>query len=101
MSIQYNNPPIREVVCEFRFEEGSPWDLSVPGLIYSKMADEFPRRLILKQPQFNTAVVGGPQGADPQSIQQLAVGLVQNSLRFWREEDESGFIMQLERLGKS
>jgi uncharacterized protein (TIGR04255 family) len=92
MSIQYKNPPIREVVCEFRFQEGSPWDLSVPGLIYSKMSDEFPRKLISQTPEISTTIVGAPEGRAQQTLRQLSVGLIHDSLRFWRSEDDFGFI---------
>jgi uncharacterized protein (TIGR04255 family) len=92
MSSQYKNAPIREVVCEFRFQEGSSWDLSIPGLIYGKMSDEFPRKLTPPTPEISTTVVGAPEGRAQQALQQLSVGLIHDSLRFWRAEDESGVI---------
>jgi uncharacterized protein (TIGR04255 family) len=44
MSTIYENPPIVEAICEFRFEPGQPWDLTVPGLAYAKLKGEFPKR---------------------------------------------------------
>jgi len=41
MSKKYNNPPIIEAVCEFRFPKDCKWDLTVPGLIYEKIRDIF------------------------------------------------------------
>ena len=44
MSKQYANPPIIEAVCEFRFTPDTPWDLTVPGLVYEKIKDKFPQK---------------------------------------------------------
>ncbi|MBC7344086.1 MAG: TIGR04255 family protein [Clostridia bacterium] len=44
MGRKYANPPLKEAVCEFRLAADSPWDLTMPGLIYEKLRDEFPRR---------------------------------------------------------
>lgn len=59
MSRKYINEPIIEAVCEFRLPPDSNWDLTIPGLIYEKIKDEFPhkeQRLFqdaetIKQPQ--------------------------------------------------
>ncbi len=40
----YRNPPILEVVCEFRLPLNTQWDLTVPGLIFEKIKDKFPER---------------------------------------------------------
>ena len=42
--IKYKNPPLVEVVCEFRFDLENPNDTIIPGLLYSKIADDFPTR---------------------------------------------------------
>lgn len=42
---KYGYSPIIEVVCEFRFEPGEPWDLTVPGLVYQKLKDVFPKKV--------------------------------------------------------
>lgn len=44
MGRKYKNPPIVEVLCEFQFISGQPWDLTLPGLIYEKIKDEFPEK---------------------------------------------------------
>ncbi|MCK4421690.1 TIGR04255 family protein [candidate division WOR-3 bacterium] len=44
MNKKYRNPPIEEVVCEFNFIPSSPWDLTIPGLIYEKVRGKFPQR---------------------------------------------------------
>lgn len=66
--------------------------MSIPGLIYSKMSNEFPRKLVPQAPEISTATVGAAEGRGQQLIQQLSVGLTQGSLRFWREGDENGII---------
>jgi len=40
----YKNPPISEVVCEFQFGQNSPWDFTIPGLVYEKVRATFPKR---------------------------------------------------------
>lgn len=44
MGRKYLNPPIIEAVCEFRLTPDSKWDLTVPGLLYEKIQDEFPNK---------------------------------------------------------
>ncbi|MCS6889060.1 MAG: TIGR04255 family protein [Chloroflexus sp.] len=44
MGRTYANPPIVEVVCEFRLSQETLWDLALPGLIYEKLRDQFPHR---------------------------------------------------------
>ena len=39
---KYNNPPIEEALCEFRFAPSSPWNLTVPGLFYEKIKAVYP-----------------------------------------------------------
>lgn len=39
---KYNNPPIEEALCEFRFAPGPAWNLTVPGLFYEKIKDAYP-----------------------------------------------------------
>ena len=40
----YPNPPLVEALCEFRFAGGSPWDWTVPGLIYDHLRGQFPKK---------------------------------------------------------
>jgi uncharacterized protein (TIGR04255 family) len=42
MGKKYKNPPIVEALCEFQFISDQQWDLTLPGLIYEKVKDEFP-----------------------------------------------------------
>lgn len=44
MSKQYKNPPLSEAVCEFQFGQDSPWDLTIPGLVYERVRETFPVR---------------------------------------------------------
>ncbi|RMG63550.1 MAG: TIGR04255 family protein [Calditrichaeota bacterium] len=45
---KYRKPPIVEVVCEFRFKPSTPWDATMPGLIYEQLKKEFPKRRALR-----------------------------------------------------
>ena len=92
MSQQYPNPPIREVVCEFRYQEDGKWDGASPGLVYSAMRDEFPRRLVEERPATPAApTVEGPRLLPP-GLQQVGLRVIAElPLRFWRENDESGY----------
>lgn len=49
--IKYGKPPIVEVVCEFRFVPGQPWDAAIPGLVYSRVSQTFPKRKTLRNLQ--------------------------------------------------
>lgn len=40
----YENPPLIEAVCEFRFEPSQPWDWTIPGLVYDKVKSEYPKK---------------------------------------------------------
>jgi len=42
MSKQYKNSPIKEVVCEFRFEIESTFDQKIIDLIFNEIKDKFP-----------------------------------------------------------
>jgi len=44
MAKKYKNPPIVEVVCEFRFELENVNDVFLPGLLYAKIDKDFPIR---------------------------------------------------------
>lgn len=48
MNKKYVNPPIIEAICEFRFPQESGWDMTIPGLFYEKIKDDFP----LKEQRF-------------------------------------------------
>ena len=38
---RYRNPPIEEALCEFRFEPGQEWDLTLPGKLHARLGDEY------------------------------------------------------------
>lgn len=57
MSRKYRNPPIIEVLCEFQFISGQPWDMTIPGLLYEKIKGEFPE----KQQKSNFGIVFIPK----------------------------------------
>ncbi|MBC7225754.1 MAG: TIGR04255 family protein [Thermoflexales bacterium] len=39
---KYAQPPVVEAVCQFVLSADTPWDITVPGLFYEKLKDEFP-----------------------------------------------------------
>ena len=90
MSLQYPNGPIREAICEFRYKQDGKWDGAAPGLVYSALSNEFPRRLADDIPPPSSAPQVGSMllGAQPLQLQITP----QRPLRFWRENDESGYI---------
>ncbi len=44
MSRKYSRPPIVEALCEFQFVPGQPWDMTIVGLFYEKIKEEFPEK---------------------------------------------------------
>lgn len=64
MGKKYANPPIIEAVCEFRLPPDSQWDLTIPGLIYEEIKNEFPnkeQRLVQE-----IGIIQSPQGVQQQ-----------------------------------
>ncbi|MCZ6489508.1 MAG: TIGR04255 family protein [Acidobacteria bacterium] len=61
MPKKYKNPPLLEAVCEFRFVRQSPWDLSMPGLMYKKFETRFPNKKQVKEVDYLIRV-GGQAG---------------------------------------
>ena len=49
MARKYNNPPVIEALCEFRFEQDAEWDPTVYGLMYEEIREEFPTRRKARQ----------------------------------------------------
>ena len=37
----YNNPPIKEALCEFHFKPKRNWDLTLPGKLQSALGQEY------------------------------------------------------------
>lgn len=42
MTKKYKNSPLTEVVAEFNFIPSSPWNITIPGLLYEKIKANFP-----------------------------------------------------------
>lgn len=61
MPKKYKNPPLLEAVCEFRFDKQSPWDLSMPGLMYGKFKPRFLKKKQFKEVDYFVRV-GGQAG---------------------------------------
>jgi len=40
----YRNPPLIEALCELQFQPGQPWDWTIPGRIYERVQQEYPKR---------------------------------------------------------
>lgn len=44
MTKRYINPPIIEALCEFQFDQASPWDLTLIGQVYDELKETFPKK---------------------------------------------------------
>lgn len=44
MPKKYKISPIIEAICEFKFSTDTQWDLTVPGLIFEKIHDRYPKK---------------------------------------------------------
>jgi len=64
MGRRYKNPPIVEALCEFRFEPSLPWDLAIPGLVYERVRDNFPKRRQVRA--LETSISAGHDGVEQQ-----------------------------------
>lgn len=64
VSKKYRKSPIVEAICEFRFEEDSPWDMAIPGLVYEKVRNSFPIRR--QAAQVAIGFSGSQEGIVPQ-----------------------------------
>lgn len=80
MGRRYRNPPIIEALCEFRFEPSASWDLTIPGLIYEKTREGFPRRHQAKA--FEVSVAASPGGVEQQV-------LTTDRVQFLREDEKA------------
>lgn len=50
MTKRYTKPPLVEALCEFQFDPGIAWDLTLIDLIYEQLKDIFPEREQLQVP---------------------------------------------------
>ena len=92
MSRQYSNPPIETAVCEFRFPPTKPWDLVVPGLMYTNLSKDFPVRLPARRGQ-GVSIQLGPEGIVSQQVVDQPAHLLPPELRLWRSDDDTGEIV--------
>jgi uncharacterized protein (TIGR04255 family) len=58
-------PPLVEAVCEFRFDPSAEWDWTIPGRLYDRIGDEFPRREQVQGIGFQLQLGEGPQPTIP------------------------------------
>lgn len=49
MGKKYLNPPITEALCQLQFDPNTEWDITVPGLLYERVKDRFPKRRQLQE----------------------------------------------------
>lgn len=78
-SKQYKHSPLVEVLCEFQFEQDTPWDLTIPGIIYEGLKENFPTR---RQATRITLGLPSPGDTNPQiSSTQIT--------QFWSVDEKS------------
>lgn len=82
MGTIYARPPVLEAICEFRFEPGAHWDGALPGLVYTEVRDEFPKRRDQRDVQL------GFRPGDDASTHQIQ-SAVQHRMQFLREDERS------------
>lgn len=68
MARRYEHPPVDEAICEFRFESDSPWDLTIPGLLYEELRDDLPERRPTSVVEATTRSAG-PAGIEQRLVQ--------------------------------
>jgi uncharacterized protein (TIGR04255 family) len=61
---RYKNAPIVEAVCEFRFDSTGNWDQTIPGLIFSHLDKQFPKRRTVSVVE--STIQGTPEGVQSQ-----------------------------------
>jgi uncharacterized protein (TIGR04255 family) len=44
MARVYKNPPLIQAICEYSFEPTQTWDWTVPGLFYTEVKNDFPKK---------------------------------------------------------
>lgn len=73
----YLKAPIVEALCEFQFEPGQPWDMTIPGRFYEKIRENFPMR----EEKTNIEIGISPKGA---GVEQEVKGT--KVMQFFRED---------------
>ncbi len=69
------DPPIEEALCEFRFEPGQEWDLTIPGRLYTELRAAYPGKP--RQQMFTGVALDTGQGAPPRLTFQHGLARVQ------------------------
>ena len=92
MSKQYKNPPITEVVCEFRFELENTFDLEVVDLFFDEIKEKFPKK---KKGQFYQAEF---KIDTKEKKQELSSKIVREFDQFFSEDEKTLIQLDKERL---
>jgi uncharacterized protein (TIGR04255 family) len=79
----YKKPPLIEALCELRFEGSQPWDWTIPGLVYERIRNQFPKK------RQEAALEVSVQPGENQILQQMKAGIAK--MQFLRD-DESALI---------
>jgi uncharacterized protein (TIGR04255 family) len=58
--------PLVETVCEFRFRTQGTWDITIPGLFYGQVKDDFPERETINEFNFQVSIGDKSLGNVPQ-----------------------------------
>lgn len=53
----YTNAPLTEAICELRFAAGAPWNQTKPGLLFSKLSDDYP--FVEERPNLHLGIASG------------------------------------------
>ena len=98
MREKYPSAPIREAVCEFRFRSEGPFDIAIPGLVYTVLREEYPTRVEspVNAGQLSVSVSSLQLGRTPQDPFEPRMGEAMRfgqDLRFWRKDSNDGVIV--------
>jgi uncharacterized protein (TIGR04255 family) len=83
MARRYKEPPVIEAICEFRFLPDPPWDLAIPGLLYSELRNDLPKR------RQTSSLEATTRPAEPDGIEQQWVRIEKLQLI---QEDEKAIV---------
>jgi len=79
MPRRYKKPPLIEALCEFQFEGSQPWDWTVPGLVYEKIHDQFPKK------RQESVLEIAMQPSQDKILQQMKAGVAK--MQFLRDDE--------------
>jgi len=71
------NYPIIEALCEFQFLPDQPWDMTIPGLFYEKVRNEFP----IKEQKTDVGIAFAPQKAGLEHKVEMS-----QRIQFWKND---------------